>query len=275
MKQLLRVVAGLLVGTAVLAAQRASDYTVGPRDVLQITTLDEPSMTGRFPIDSDGSISFPYLNRVVVIGLTPTAIEARLKDELVRQQIFKPGKAQISVDVAEFRSRVVYILGAVRTPGEYRLAGDMSLIAALAQAGGLNAGASNEISIMRPKAGQPLGAVKPEQPQNAEITTVRISDLQSGVMTQNMPLKDGDTIWIPVADRFYISGQVKNAGGYVHERGLSVQQALALAGGITELGSDRRISIERMVGGRKRTIKAILTDLVQPNDTITVGRRRF
>lgn len=274
MKHLLIVLSGLVALDAA-AAQRPADYTVGPRDVLQITTLDEPSMTGRFPVDNDGSISFPYLQRVIVGGLTTAAIEAKLKAELVRKEIFNPGRVQISVDVAEFRSRVVYILGAVRTPGEYKLVGDMSLIAALAQAGGPQASASNEISIMRPKTGQPMGAVTPEQQQNAEITTVRLSDLQSGVMAQNIALRDGDTIWVPPADRFYIAGQVKNAGGYIHERGLTVQQALALAGGITELGSDRRIEIERIVDGRKKTIKARLTDLVEPNDTITVGRRRF
>lgn len=265
----------LALAQSAAAQGRTTDYTVGPHDVLQITTLDEPSLTNRFRVDADGSISFPYLGRVVVGGLTTTAIEARLKEELVRKEIFNPGKVQISVDVAEFRSRVVYIFGAVRTAGEYKLIGDMSLIAALAQAGGLLAGASNEIRIMRPRAGQPQGAVLPEQQQNAEITTVRVSDLQSGVMAQNIPLRDGDTIWVPAAERFYVSGQVKNAGGYVHERGLTVQQAIALAGGITELGSDKRITIERMVDTKKRTLKAKLSDPVQPNDTITVGRRRF
>jgi polysaccharide biosynthesis/export protein len=277
MKHLLVVGGALMLtlGGHGLAAQRPSDYTVGPRDILQITTLEEPSMTGRFPVDSDGSISFPHLNRVKVGGLTPGAIEAKLKQELERRQIFNPGRVQISVDVAEFRSRSVFVMGAVKAPNEYRLVGDMTLIAALAQAGGTLAGASNDISIIRPRSGQSQAPLSPDTAQDADIRLVKLSDLQNGVMTENITLRDGDTIWVPAAERFFVTGMVKNVGAYVFERGLTVQQALALAGGITELGSDRRINIERMDGDRKRKIKAKLTDLIQPNDTIDVGRRRF
>jgi polysaccharide biosynthesis/export protein len=255
-----------------VAGQRVTDYTVGPQDVLMITTFGEQELTNKFRVDSDGTISFPLLNRVAVGGLTPAQIEAKLKRELVQREFLK--NPQITVDVAEFRSRSVYIIGAVRSPAEYKLVGDMTLIAAIAQAGGLSPGASNEITIMRPRtpAGGPLS---PDRAQNADITVVKMSDLQSGIMAQNIALQDGDTIWVPMAERFYVSGFVRNVGAYVHERGLTVQQALVLAGGVTEMGSTKRITIERVVGSRKKTIKASLADPVLPNDTIKVDRRIF
>src|SRR6185436_16102080 len=120
-------------------------------------------------VDADGSIAFPLLNRVMVGGLTTAAIEAKLKAELIKRDLMR--KPQINVDVAEFRSKRVWIIGAVRAPNEYKLIGDMSLIAALAQAGGLTEGASNDIRIMRPKNGDPVsGAMSPEKPQDAQVT---------------------------------------------------------------------------------------------------------
>jgi polysaccharide export outer membrane protein len=261
-------------GAPAAAGPRATDYTVGPQDVLMITTFGEQDMTSKFRVDNDGTINFPLLNRVVVGGLTTVQIEAKLKEELIKRELLK--NPQISVDVAEFRSRSVYIIGAVRSPAEYKLVGDMTVIAAIAQAGGLAPGAGNELSIIRPKTPAPgSGPLSPDRAENADITVVKMSDLQNGVLARNIALQDGDTIWVPTAERFYVSGWVRNVGAYVHERGLTVQQALVLAGGVSEMGSTKRITIERMVGSTKKTIKAQLTDIVLPNDTIKVDRRIF
>jgi protein involved in polysaccharide export with SLBB domain len=61
----------------------------------------------------------------------------------------------------------------------------------------------------------------------------------------------------------------------VLDPGMTVQQALALAGGLNDRGSDRRITIARMVNNLRVVLKVKLTDTVQPNDTIEVGQRLF
>ena len=73
----------------------------------------------------------------------------------------------------------------------------------------------------------------------------------------------------------YIMGQVSRPGPFRLQEETVVLQALAVAGGITERGSSKRIKIIRVVNGKKVEIKAQLTDVVQPGDTIMVGERFF
>jgi polysaccharide export outer membrane protein len=74
-------------------------------------------------------------------------------------------------------------------------------------------------------------------------------------------------------ERFYVTGYVKTPGSFVLEPGMSVNQAIAVAGGITERGSTRGIKISRKVDGQTVEVDAALSDLVQPNDTIRVRQR--
>ena len=103
-----------------------------------------------------------------------------------------------------------------------------------------------------------------------------LGELQAGNMALNIALLDGDTINIPKALSVFVSGHVKNPGGYAVEEGMTVLQVLSLAGGLTDRGSDRRINIMRTVDGKKKEVKGVkLTAIVQPGDTIVVGQRIF
>ncbi len=94
-------------------------------------------------------------------------------------------------------------------------------------------------------------------------------------MSLNVALQDGDTVNVPKAQSVFVSGQVKAPGAYAVEPGTTVLQVLSLAGGVTDRGSDGRITIERTVDGKRIEIKAKLTDVVQPGDTIIVKDRFF
>ena len=72
----------------------------------------------------------------------------------------------------------------------------------------------------------------------------------------------------------FVTGQVKTAGEYAMRTGMTVRQALALAGGVSERGSTRRIQIVRVAEGKEVTLGANLQTPVQPGDTIVV-RERF
>ena len=71
----------------------------------------------------------------------------------------------------------------------------------------------------------------------------------------------------------FITGYVNSVNAYPVRRGMTVEQALALAGGISAQGAKNRIEITRTVNGGKKTFKVELADLVKPGDTIKVGRR--
>jgi polysaccharide export outer membrane protein len=68
---------------------------------------------------------------------------------------------------------------------------------------------------------------------------------------------------------------VKNTGYYVLDSGTTVSQAIVLAGGLTDRGSDRRIKIGRLVNGKMVDVSAELTDKVLPNDEIKISSRIF
>jgi polysaccharide export outer membrane protein len=91
----------------------------------------------------------------------------------------------------------------------------------------------------------------------------------------DVTLQDGDLINVPKAQTFFITGQVRNSGNYVLEPGTTVQQAIALAGGLTERGSDRRIRATRFAKGKSMDVSLRLEDKVQAGDTITVDQRFF
>jgi polysaccharide biosynthesis/export protein len=253
-------------------AAAAPGYTVGPDDELKIAVFDEPALSGLMRVDSDGTITFPLVGRVMVLGKTVRGVEDHLK------QLLEDGfvnRAQVSVEVAAYKSRHVYILGEVRTGGKYPLQGDVTLLELIALAGSLSATAGNDVVIVRPRAGGSVtGPTAPDDAQDAELIRVSLEDLKTGRPSANPTLVDGDTIFVPAAERFYVSGHVRNPGSYVLTRGMTVQQAVTVAGGPTDRGSTRGIKIRRKFGTEYKEITAKLTDPVKADDTIQV-RQRF
>jgi polysaccharide export outer membrane protein len=252
------------------AASRAPDYVVGAQDVLKVTVFDEPTMSGSYRVDNDGSFQYPMLGRIQAAGQKVRDIELVLKNRLEDGFI---RRAQVAVDVEQFRSRSIFIVGEVRSPGKYPLTGQMSLIEALAAAGSTTQNASTEILVLRPRdanAGQPL---TPDQVDQANITRLSLADLQLGRLSQNLILMEGDTIFVPKAEKFFITGQIKSPGAYVYERGLTVLQAISLAGGLTDKGSNRRLKVIREIKGKKTEQGIDLDDVILPGDTLIIPQR--
>src|SRR5438270_12974178 len=88
-------------------------------------------------------------------------------------------------------------------------------------------------------------------------------------------LEDGDTIYVPKAQIFGVNGYVLHGGSYVLDARMTVLQAISLAGGLSERGSDRGMKIVRVNNGRREEVDARLTDLIQANDTILIRQRFF
>jgi polysaccharide biosynthesis/export protein len=254
-------------------AQQA-DYVVGPQDVLSITVWDQNDLSGKFTVETDGSFTFPMIGRVQAGGLTLRQVETELKKRLADGYFKNP---QLTVAIETYRSQRVFITGEVRTPGTYTLTGDMSLIEALSRAGSTTQFAGSEVVIVRSGDGKTAnGPLLPTQSEGATSIRVDLKELQSGGLSQNVPLKDGDTIFVPAAETVYVFGQVKSPGAYpLRTKNTTVLQALALAGGVTDRGSTGRIKIVRIVNGKKVEIKVGLTDPIQPGDTIMVPERYF
>ena len=252
------------------AVKTAPDYRVGPQDVLNITVYGEPApLTGRFRVDSDGTFPYQYLNRVKAEGLTVAQLEDALAKGLGDGYLRNP---QVSVEVAEYRSQNVYVQGQVRSPGKYPLAVNASLMDAIFLAGSTLAEAGNWVEIYHQ--GTAPGPHTAAVGVRAPDIRIRLTDVQSG-KAQSIAIKDGDTIFVPKAERIYVTGQVRNPGAYAYDDNMTIFTAISLAGGITEKGSNTRISITRLVDGQRREIDAKQEDVLKPGDQVTVKPRRL
>jgi polysaccharide export outer membrane protein len=260
----------LMTGSAA-AAQSAGDYQIGPQDVLTIQVFDQADLGGKYTVETDGTFSFPLIGRVKAGGMTLRAFEGELKAKLADGYFRNP---QVTVAVEQYRSQRVFVMGEVRAPGPVALTGGMTLIEALSRAGSTQPTASGEVAVVRAPQGA-KGPVMPDQDSGTEVFRASIRALESGSLSQNIELRDGDTIFVPRAETAYVFGQVKNPGGYALQKDTTVLQALSLAGGVTENGAMNRVRIVRIVGGIKKEIKVNLTDIVKAGDTIIVPERYF
>jgi polysaccharide biosynthesis/export protein len=239
-------------------------YVVGPQDQLAITVLEENDLTSKYRVDTDGSIQMPYIGRIQAAGLSVEELRRRITTALQNGWIKNP---QVLVGVDQFKARSVIVSGAVRSPGKVTLTGlTISLLEALTLAGSATAAASNQVIVAH--------AAKPGEKPGTPVVVDR-RELELGRAGMDVVLQDGDIINVPEAKKFWVSGQVKNQGQYVLDTATTVAQALILAGGLTERGSDRRITIKRSVGGRLQEISAKMDDVLLPNDEVIVGSRIF
>ena len=230
------------------------NYLVGPQDVLIVTVFNEPQLSGHFRVENEGQFDYPFLGPIKAAGTTVTAIAAQVRGRLADGYVRNP---QVTVEIEQFRSQSVFVMGEVRLPGKYTLTKSVTLVEALTQAGSTAPSAGNEVLILHAK------------PFEGETDRVDLSELQAGKLSTNVAIHDGDTIFVPKAQRFYVLGQVRNPGTYALEPNLTVLQAISIAGGLTDRGSNRGMRIVR----NKKELKVKLSDLVQPGDTIIVRQR--
>lgn len=123
------------------------DYRVGPNDLLDIEVLDLENSKRTVRVNAAGAITLPLIGAVVVAGLTAQQIEARLAEKYSEKYLQNP---QVSVFIKEFTTERITIDGAVAKPGIYPLTGQITLLRALALAGGFGPIAeSSEVMLFR------------------------------------------------------------------------------------------------------------------------------
>lgn len=231
------------------------EYIIGPQDLLEIRVFELPELNQTVRVSEDGSITLPLLGNVQVGGLTKDGVEQKLK-MLLEAKWLK--SAQVSVFIKEYQSRRVAVIGAVERPGMYELVGRLTLLQVISQAGGFKENAANEIYVLR---------------EGKDGTTASIAiDLEdlllNGNQNLNIPLMPGDVINVPV-DRLinvYVFGQVRNPGAIQVKmsKKITLLQAIAAAGGLTEGASKRGVTIKRILkDGREQKIKVNLNDIIK------------
>jgi protein involved in polysaccharide export with SLBB domain len=187
-------VLALLVALLALACRRSHggapnlpppslSTTVGPGDLFEVSVLGEKDLPKEFRIQPDGTVDFPYLDRIAVAGLEPQQIEELLKKELIEKKIL--ANPQVTLIVKQYNSKKVSIVGAVQKPGSLSWTEGMKLVDAISLCGGLTSLADGDhVRITR--------LVR----QGKTVTaTVSVDDITDGRL-DDIPLQAGDTIKI-------------------------------------------------------------------------------
>ena len=250
--------------TALPTTDVGPTLTLGPGDVVNIQVYGRPELSSTSYVADDGTIQMPLAGTVQVSGLSPAQASQRLGAAL------KEGKflidPQVSIILSQFRSQQVSVLGDVRSPARFPVEARTSVFDLLALAGGITESGADVIYLLRPdKAGHV---------SRYPIDLKGLAD--SGTPIPTITLRGGDTVFVPRAEQFYISGEIAAPNMYRIEPGMTVLQAMSRGGGVTPRGSENRVEIRRRLSdNRYVTVTPQLTDPVMPNDVIRVKERIF
>lgn len=158
-------------------------YKIGPGDVLAISVWRNEDLTRVVKILPDGGISFPLIGEITVSDMTVSQLINVLREKL---EPYSPDP-QISVEVQQTNSLVVYVIGKVNRPGHFAYNGNIDVLQALAMAGGLNPFAKrSSIKILRTEKDG-----KKEYPFDYDDV------IEGKSLAQNILLKRGDVVVVP------------------------------------------------------------------------------
>jgi polysaccharide biosynthesis/export protein len=179
-----RVDQGTALDDATVSGARkvAADYLIGSGDVLDIAVWKDEALTRSLVVLPDGTINFPLIGTVAVAGKTVGQVRAELVRALER---FVP-ELDLTVDVKQSNSMIVYVIGRVNAPGRQILNSNVDVLQALAMAGGLNPFAGrNSIKIFRKEGGA------------TKVFAFRYGDVVAGDLATNIELQRGDVVVVP------------------------------------------------------------------------------
>jgi polysaccharide export outer membrane protein len=257
----------LLAGPGIAAAQQAApptsgqtpavdlSYVLGPADVIEADVIGSTDFKARVKIATDGTVELPYLGRVAAANKTTQQLSTELTKALEDGGYFS--HPVLSVDVVEYASQHVTVLGDVTTPSLIAIDRPYHLSEILARVGGLREGAADYVILTSADGSQ---------------RTIPVQALATGGSAQDPIVSSGDKIFSPAAELFYISGQIKTPGAFPVRAGMTLRMAISRGGGLTDLGTDRAVKVTR---DGKTVSETDLDSPVEPGDVIVVGERLF
>ena len=161
------------------------EYRIGPEDVLTISVWKNPELSGTVAVRPDGMISLPLLNDVEVAGATPEQLRDTLKEKLTAFV----NNVEVSVIVKEIHSQKVSVLGQVSSPARYEFNSRMTVLDAIAMAGGLTPYAARKriVILRKGQDGEPL--------QRLPFNYDEAADSNGAV--GNFEVQPGDIVMVP------------------------------------------------------------------------------
>jgi len=268
------------------APLRAS-YLLGADDQISVRIMEAQELADKpLRIDAEGFVELPLAGRVHAAGLTVEQLQSELRKRL-ETYIREP---HVVVNIEEFRSQPVSVIGAVTNPGVVQLSGRKTLAEVLSMVGGLKPEAGNVVKITRrlEEGRVPVAGAKDDSSGQFSVAEINLrSIIEAKNPEQNIQILPNDVISVPRGQMIYVVGDVEKSGGFVlNEREtMSVLQSVSLAGGLHPTAAPQNSRILRTAAGStERTeipvdVKKILTGKaadrqLQPDDILFIPSSR-
>jgi polysaccharide biosynthesis/export protein len=262
-------------------------YLLGPGDRISVSVGDLKEIEIKpASVELDGTVDFQYAGRLQASGLTC----GQLSLEVERRLLAIVREPTVRMEVIEYGSQPVSILGSVNKPGVHQLKGPKNLVEVLAMAEGLKLEAGNLVKITRTKAAGPIPLPGAKVDSSGDFTTGEASVkalLEARSPELNIQIRPHDVISVPRADLIYVLGNVRKPGGFplAERESMTILQALSLAEGVDALGAPQSARIIRTAAsGMPSTevavdVKKILSgkmadQALHPNDILFVPNSR-
>ena len=232
------------VGKANLPAQK-----LGIDDLVAVSVYDAPELTRTVRVEPDGAIHMPLLKYgILAVGLLPGQLETSIADALQTGEILVD--PVVKVTVVEYHSRPISVIGAVKMPLTFQAVGVVTLLDALAQAGGLTSDAGTEILLTRGDSVERISAKR------------LMKDADPAV---NFTLHGGEEIRVPEAGKIFVVGNVRKPGAFPVRDAAdnSVLKMVALSEGLLPYASKVAYIYRRDSSGLKQEISVELEKIMQ------------
>ena len=234
-------------------------------DIIRITVYQNPDLTVESArISEVGQINFPLIGNVKLGGETINISEQKIA-KMLRDGGFVL-RPQVTIQLGQIRSAVISILGQVSKPGRYPIETVGSKASEMiAAAGGVLPGGADIVTLVGARNGRSI---------KLDIDLPAI--LQSGKAELDIPVDNGDILYVDRAPIAYIYGEVQRPGVLRLERGMSLMQVLAQSGGLTQRGTARGIKVHRRdANGALAILDLQMNDPVVRDDVIYVKESLF
>ena len=240
---------------AASSATLQDGYVVGINDSLDISMVGSEEFRGRVQVQQDGTIQLPYVGSIRAQDKTLLQLGKEIAGALTRGGYYVDPAIQVTV--AQISSRYVTVLGEVASPGLIPVDRAYRASEMIARVGGIKPGGAETFYLRR---------------EGGTEIPLTLEEIGRGGDAADPVVNPGDKIFVPEAPTFYIYGQVNAPGTYPIQNKMSLRMALARGGGLTSLGSDKRVTVVR---NGEELKKFSLSDPIQKDDVIVVGERFF
>jgi polysaccharide export outer membrane protein len=235
--------------------------TLRPGDQITIKLYGEPDYSPAARVDTDGNVHLPLIGKVHLAGLSVSAAQDRIAQQLSDAEMFRD--PQVTLQVIDGPDQNITVIGEVH--GVVPAIGNRHLLEVLAAVGGLPATASHTLTINRPGLAQPIVVDLGNDPMNSQQA--------------NIPVFAGDTVVVSRIGVVYVLGAFRSTGAVpLNNYGpLTLTELTSLSGGITALGKYGDLRIVRTVGNKRTVstvdIKKVLDGkapdpILEPNDIV-------